>query len=500
MSADPNSNDNAGESYVVFGDRNIGSDGSFELSNLNGVNGFILNGVSPDNLSGDSVSNAGDINNDGIDDLIIGARRASPNGKLRAGESYVVFGKQVFSTSEDSPVVKNVFLTKNQPLTITSVNGSNANVGSQIVLDSGALLTLNSNGTFTYNPNGQFNQLNPQETASDSFTYTISNGQTRTTGITIQGVDQPTINILNGNAANNFLFGTVEKDLIRGFAGNDDLVGFNDHDILDGGIGKDFVFGSNGHDSLLGSSGDDTLWGQADNDFLDGGQGADLLLGNNGNDTILGADGNDTIQGNLGDDYLVGNNGRDRIQGQAGIDTVIGGNGDDTLRGQAGDDYLFGNFGNDSLIGDNGLDTLDGGAGNDILFGVAGNDNLVGGNGNDTLWGQADHDYLDGGAGDDRILGNNGNDTLVGGLGNDTLFGNLGADKFILSPNSGIDLVKDYSKGIDKFILADGLEFDDLSLIKLGRNFVIQLDAEPNQLLAVVENVAALDASDFLLH
>ncbi len=41
--------------------------------------------------SGCSVSGAGDVNGDGVDDLIIGAWHADPNGSS-AGQSYVVFG------------------------------------------------------------------------------------------------------------------------------------------------------------------------------------------------------------------------------------------------------------------------------------------------------------------------------------------------------------------------------------------------------------------------
>jgi hypothetical protein len=38
------------------------------------------------------VSAAGDVNGDGVDDLIVGADKASPGGDDEAGESYVVFG------------------------------------------------------------------------------------------------------------------------------------------------------------------------------------------------------------------------------------------------------------------------------------------------------------------------------------------------------------------------------------------------------------------------
>src|SRR4028118_946358 len=81
----------AGQSYVVFGS-NSGFAASFNLSALNGSNGFAINGIARGDSSGYSVSSAGDVNGDGIDDLIIGAYRAYPNGIRLAGQSYVVFG------------------------------------------------------------------------------------------------------------------------------------------------------------------------------------------------------------------------------------------------------------------------------------------------------------------------------------------------------------------------------------------------------------------------
>ena len=89
--ADPNGNINAGESYVVFGS-NSGFDASVELSALNGTNGFVINGIDANDFSGGSVSGAGDVNGDGIDDLIISASQGDPNGNIDAGESHVVFG------------------------------------------------------------------------------------------------------------------------------------------------------------------------------------------------------------------------------------------------------------------------------------------------------------------------------------------------------------------------------------------------------------------------
>jgi len=93
-SADPNGLQLAGRSYVVFG-RDDGFDPVISLPMLNGNNGFSLDGAAAFDSSGAAVSAAGDVNGDGIDDLIIGAYGADPNAVEYAGSSYVVFGRRV---------------------------------------------------------------------------------------------------------------------------------------------------------------------------------------------------------------------------------------------------------------------------------------------------------------------------------------------------------------------------------------------------------------------
>ena len=67
--------------------------GVIELSSLGGVDGFKIDGVAAGDQSGGSVASAGDVNGDGFDDIIIGARTASPSlAQNQAGASYVVFG------------------------------------------------------------------------------------------------------------------------------------------------------------------------------------------------------------------------------------------------------------------------------------------------------------------------------------------------------------------------------------------------------------------------
>lgn len=101
------------------------------------------------------------------------------------------------STDEDSAVNGMVLPNDSDgdgdPLVVSQVNGDAGDVGTQIVLSSGALLTLNADGTFAYDPNGQFEGLAVNESDTDSFTYTISDGNggsdTATVTIDIDGVN-----------------------------------------------------------------------------------------------------------------------------------------------------------------------------------------------------------------------------------------------------------------------------------------------------------------------
>ncbi len=76
----------------------LGSSGVLELSALDGSNGFVLNGPAFEDFTCNAASRAGDMNNDGVADLLVGAYRSDVNG-YESGAAYVVFGSAGLGSS-----------------------------------------------------------------------------------------------------------------------------------------------------------------------------------------------------------------------------------------------------------------------------------------------------------------------------------------------------------------------------------------------------------------
>jgi hypothetical protein len=89
--ADPAGRTDAGQAYAIFGQATFPA--TVYVSSLNGSNGFTINGAAAGDGLGGSISPAGDVNGDGIADVLIGASGVDAPGLVNVGGAYVVYGK-----------------------------------------------------------------------------------------------------------------------------------------------------------------------------------------------------------------------------------------------------------------------------------------------------------------------------------------------------------------------------------------------------------------------
>lgn len=369
----------------------------------------------------------------------------------------------------------------------------------------GSSISINGAGGLTYIPGLAFQQLAVGETASDTVSYTVSDGQggtaTQDVVITITGEnDAPTIAAAITASADEDDPG-FSVDLLAGASDIDTSDTLNVTSlVLISGDGSGIVLDGNSL-SVDPSAYSALTQGQSEivvfSYLVDDGNGGQIsqtaTVTINGIDVLpLFTAQNDVVDFNLilagsyiegsqydglaGDDNVVlaadeaaaiaagysfnGNGSARAFRAGEGDDIVVGGSLDDNINGQGGNDTLRGNDGNDRINGGDGDDVLEGGNGADRLLGLDGNDVISGGDGNDTLEGWHGDNTLSGGngddslqsaSGDDLLMGGDGNDTIVSSLGENTLEGGLGDDLFVLSQtttNPPPDFVSD-TGGVD---------------------------------------------------
>ena len=311
-------------------------------------------------------------------------------------------------------------------------------------------------------------------------------------------------------AVNDDIFGTDGPDLLFGTPGDDTIFALAGDDTIIGSIGNDTIFGDEGFDTVDYSDFDEAVTILTAGNFDDGGEtllvNVENIIGAEGEANAIDGssvtEGSTSLNVNLGNNSLIvedipgigslnigvenfvnvfGTSNDDVIVGDAFANNLVGNDGNDTLDGGARNDLLDGGDGEDVLLGGNGKDTLNGGTGNDFLDGGAsddelsgfdGDDTLDGSFGRDTLNGGFGNDFLDGGTsddlllgfdGDDILVGGNGRDTLDGGIGNDFLTGGNSPDTFVLSAETGSDVIADFDLRNDAIGLSGGITFEDLS-------------------------------------
>ena len=367
------------------------------------------------------------------------------------------------------------------PLTVDAVNG--AAITGPVMLASGATLTIGPDGGFDYDQNGAFAGLAPGATATDSFDYTISDGNggtdTATAAIFINGaggggpeiVNEETdllvgcrtlvsFNLLDARGVSTapdpqivytvqsvpgpggaFSFRGAELQAGDTFTQQDVNLGLIVFRHEHNGPPGAFSLGLSVSDpsGALAPAFDFTVNVRAADEVIIGTAGNDALFGGDGDSIIKALTGDDFAYGHGGDDCLIGGAGNDGLFAHGGDDVICGGAGNDQLDGNDGDDRLFGDAGDDLVWGNNGDDVLDGGGGNDGIAGGDGDDIAYGRNGDDMICGNDGDDFLSGGGGDDELSGDNGDDVICGGNGDDRLFAGNGDD--MVAGDGGDDFI-----------------------------------------------------------
>lgn len=95
-----------GRVYVIYGNSTFSSNSNFNVADLNGINGFTIDGDESYSSFGKVVRGVGDINGDGYKDFAIGAPYASLWSMHGVGKTYLIYGGDFTNNVTSSGTVK----------------------------------------------------------------------------------------------------------------------------------------------------------------------------------------------------------------------------------------------------------------------------------------------------------------------------------------------------------------------------------------------------------
>ena len=333
-----------GRTYVIFG----GERGSLAdaTGDLDGTNGFRIDGDTSGDFIGWQISSAGDINGDGMNEIVIGAPFADPAaGSFNRGAAYVVFGRTDFSGLPSGILSLRTELDGGTGFRIEGqyagdYAGSSVSGGGDIDGDGFDDLIIGARG---YNGGtGRTYVVFGRKTGFDPFVLladTVGVDPTVPTlapshiGFAIDGIgfgDQSGWAVSHAGDVNGDGFDDI-------LIGSPFAAGYDATQMLAGDTGESYVFfGGNFRNRpgfQVGTAGDDVLDGATtpadDRDRLIGHDGDDDLIIDGGPDVAYGGRGNDRIF--ISDtDFFISTVGVDgdpvstrRINGGLGRDELI---------------------------------------------------------------------------------------------------------------------------------------------------------------------------------
>jgi Ca2+-binding RTX toxin-like protein len=356
------------------------------------------------------------------------------------------------------------------------------------------------------------------------FNLTINNGRIVGNGTdTFRNIER--IEVTGGNANNTFNAATTSTLVtLNGGGGNDTLIGGTKGDTLSGGDGDDKFAGGGGTNTMTGDAGSDRFIINTGRPFeaitsgfsfiTDFTSGSDKIVLDKTTFTSLQSPVGNGLTAN---DFAIVTSGSNRstavTESNARIiyhvptgSLIYNENGSAAGVGAGGDfaglknspkltaaDFVVQSGSTDGLTGipvtqlANNVISFSGAAVGGIVKGNAHDNNIHTRGGDDTAMG---------GKGNDKIHGGSGNDIISGDQGKDTLFGDAGWDTFVLAPNAGVDIIRDYQHGVDHLGLKQ-LKFEQLHFEQRGSRSVI---LEGGRELAILNNVQAnqLTSDDFI--